>query len=450
MTTNPINFLRRCRLQTVSKLLTIFAAVATHHCFAALPANLQIWPLGDSITYGSFGSNGGYRGHLYTLLFPNAANFLFVGSSTQNGGISTLLANQQHNEGHESYACNNIYTNLDGFDNSLFLLYGGASRDPNGGHWIDGIASGPNTRPALFPDLILLLIGANERDNPSGAQGRLDSLVSKIITLRPNARLIVGRITPIADTTAHSNFVVSYNQGVDAVVTKYAPGHFVTKVDLNTGFPANGLSSDNLHPNDTGYNWMAGKWYDAIAAVYAASGATFYQNTSYGGSSSQPLTLGTYTTAQLAAKGVPDNWASSARVPAGWTVTLYANDNLSGTSWLLNSDTPNFPGLSPSANDQVSSVKVESSSGVTFYANTQYGGTASQELWVGTYTLSQLAAKGMPNDWASSCRIPSGRTVIMYSSDNFSGQSWTLTADKPDFTSLSSNANDTVSSVKIQ
>lgn len=89
-------------------------------------------------------------------------------------------------------------------------------------------------------------------------------------------------------------------------------------------------------------------------------------------------------------------------------------------------------------------------SGVTFYADTNYAGAASQVLPVGTYTLSQLAARGMPNDWASSVKVPSGRTVIMYSDDNFTGTSWTRTADTPNFSTLSPNANDVVSSVKVQ
>jgi hypothetical protein len=91
-----------------------------------------------------------------------------------------------------------------------------------------------------------------------------------------------------------------------------------------------------------------------------------------------------------------------------------------------------------------------SSTGVTFYADTNYGGAASQALPVGNYTLAQLAARGVPNDWASSVRVPSGRTVIMYSDDNFSGTSWTRTADTPNFTTLSPNANDMVSSVRVQ
>jgi hypothetical protein len=162
------------------------------------------------------------------------------------------------------------------------------------------------------------------------------------------------------------------------------------------------------------------------------------------------LTAGNYTQSQLAAKGVPNDWASSVRIPIGWTVTMYSGDNFTGTSWTLTTDSANFSGLSPSANDQMSSCKIQSPSGVTFYQDTNYGGAASQALPVGTYTLSQLAARGMPNDWASSARVPSGRTVIMYAADNFSGQSWTRTSDTPNFGTLSPSANDTVSSVKVQ
>lgn len=88
--------------------------------------------------------------------------------------------------------------------------------------------------------------------------------------------------------------------------------------------------------------------------------------------------------------------------------------------------------------------------GVTFYQDINYGGTATSTIAKGNYTLSQLQALGFVNDWASSVKIPSGWTVTMYSDDNFSGTSWTLTANTANFTTLSPNANDVVSSVKIQ
>ena len=39
-------------------------------------------------------------------------------------------------------------------------------------------------------------------------------------------------------------------------------------VDLNTGFPAGDISSDNVHPNVMGYAWMGDKIYDAIGALF--------------------------------------------------------------------------------------------------------------------------------------------------------------------------------------
>jgi hypothetical protein len=91
-----------------------------------------------------------------------------------------------------------------------------------------------------------------------------------------------------------------------------------------------------------------------------------------------------------------------------------------------------------------------STGNVIFYQDVNYGGAASQTLAVGNYTMAQLAAKSVPNDWASSVRVPAGRTVIMYSGDNFTGTSWTRTTDTPNFTTLSPNANDQMSSCRVQ
>lgn len=89
-------------------------------------------------------------------------------------------------------------------------------------------------------------------------------------------------------------------------------------------------------------------------------------------------------------------------------------------------------------------------SGVSFFADANYGGAATTTIPKGSYTLAQLQGYGFVNDWASAVKIPSGWSVTMYADDNFTGSSWTLTADKADFTTLSPTANDKVSSIKIQ
>ncbi|MFD1256908.1 family 16 glycosylhydrolase [Mucilaginibacter terrae] len=155
-------------------------------------------------------------------------------------------------------------------------------------------------------------------------------------------------------------------------------------------------------------------------------GATFYSAASYGGTAVL-LNAGTYTKAQLAAKGIADNTASSIKVPFGVKVTMYQDDNLTGTSWTFTSDETNFTTLTPYANDQMSSCKVELYA--TCYQNTNYGGTASQPLTVGSYTLAQLNAKGILNDWVNSIKVPRGLIVILFADDNFQGKACTFSGN---------------------
>jgi lysophospholipase L1-like esterase len=229
---------------------------------------LQIMPLGDSITNGSGGTNAGYRGLLFNLLKASARNVLFVGSSVQ-GSVSTtvnpLPSAQRHNEGHSSYTINEISNNLDGLDTTSFDQYGGASRDPNGGHWFDGITSGANARAPLYPDIILMMVGTNNASNPdrTAVRNQLHALMTKIITQRPNAKLVVAQITP---SDRPNN--VSYNADVASEVTSFrAAGKNVSMVDMYTNFPADGIGGDGTHPNDKGYAVMAQRWFDGIVAI---------------------------------------------------------------------------------------------------------------------------------------------------------------------------------------
>jgi hypothetical protein len=93
--------------------------------------------------------------------------------------------------------------------------------------------------------------------------------------------------------------------------------------------------------------------------ILHGNGVQFYRDYSYNGPVSSYLKKGTYTLAQLSAAGVSDNWASSVKIPAGWKVTMYADDNFSGQSWVLTANKSSFGSLSPSANDKISSVKIE-------------------------------------------------------------------------------------------
>jgi hypothetical protein len=88
--------------------------------------------------------------------------------------------------------------------------------------------------------------------------------------------------------------------------------------------------------------------------------------------------------------------------------------------------------------------------GVVFYQHTHFGGVAGQALPVGSYSLTALVARGVQNDWASSVKVPAGRSVTMYQHDNFTGTQWTVSGHNNNFLLLQPNANDQVSSVVVK
>jgi hypothetical protein len=163
---------------------------------------------------------------------------------------------------------------------------------------------------------------------------------------------------------------------------------------------------------------------------------------------------GTYSSAQSVTIASSTSGASIRYTLDGSTPTSTAGTLYSGAVTISTSATLKAiaykSGMSDSAVTSASYTINTAPVGVVLYQNTNFGGTASQLLAKGNYTMAQLASKGVPNDWASSVKMPAGWTVILYSDNNFGGTSWTLTSDTASLSALSPSANDQVSSCKIQ
>jgi hypothetical protein len=84
--------------------------------------------------------------------------------------------------------------------------------------------------------------------------------------------------------------------------------------------------------------------------------------------------------------------------------------------------------------------------GPTFYPAANYGGTGVR-LGDGSYTIAQMEAAGIPNDAISSIRVPSGFKVVAYADGDFTGTSWTFTADNANL--ANTGGDNTISSFKI-
>ena len=60
---------------------------------------------------------------------------------------------------------------------------------------------------------------------------------------------------------------ITGNAALPAIIqTRVNAGKHVVLVDMHTGFPVSELA-DGIHPNQTGYNRMAGIWYAAISPL---------------------------------------------------------------------------------------------------------------------------------------------------------------------------------------
>jgi lysophospholipase L1-like esterase len=224
-------------------------------CGAAAEADLiTIMPLGDSLTAG-YTVAGGYRTRLYTDLQNAGYAFTFVGSSTDYPSSVLTAAGQTHHEGHPGYTITQIANNLDRNDGS-----GGS----NGGFWFQKSPS---------RDVILLIIGGNDifqGATASATAQRLDRLIGQIVADSPSSLLFVSNMIPLKDPNLNRIDQAYNTQIEDMILPKYASlGANVRFVDQYDNFVnANGniihIGSDNLHPDQVGYDLMGDTWAAAL------------------------------------------------------------------------------------------------------------------------------------------------------------------------------------------
>lgn len=180
----------------------------------------------------------------------------------------------------------------------------------------------------------------------------------------------------------------------------------------------------------------------------SASGDIYiYQDKNYGGASVS-LGIGDFNLAALQTKGFKNDDLSSLKVPFGYKVTLYADDNFKGTTKVITSDTP---WIGDDFNDKTSSIKVERAkyrivsrhSGLCLdvtAANTANGanvqqytpnGTDAQSWYISfntddsTYVItSALNGKALDVEgWSTE----NGGNLIMWDNNNTNNQRWYIT-----------------------
>jgi lysophospholipase L1-like esterase len=207
----------------------------------------KILPLGDSITHGFASTDdAGYRSQLFKLIVAASQKVTFVGSLT-NG--PTQVSGQTFPRSHEGH---------DGWTiDPGFSTYGAGG--------ISSLVPSPAFNNS--PHIVLLHIGTNDTGfmDAANMSTRLESLLDKIAQASPTSLIVLAQITPLGYTNAA---LTAYNAKIPGIVTSHAAkGQHIIGVDMSKMPVPADIGSDNVHPNDQGYAYMASIWYAAIKSL---------------------------------------------------------------------------------------------------------------------------------------------------------------------------------------
>ncbi len=184
----------------------------------------------------------------------------------------------------------------------------------------------------------------------------------------------------------------------------------------------------------------------AAISVTNAPVVTVYKDCNYNGTA-VGLLPGSYTLSQLQSMGINNDDISSLKVSGSYQIQLFNDDNFGGNVVTLVAD--NSCLVANNFNDLTSSLKISAIGTVTaatVYRDCDYLGGAIS-LSPGNYTLSQLQELGIANDDVSSLKINSGYQIQMYWDDNFLGTSQVYSIDNPCL--VTNGFNDAASSIRI-
>jgi lysophospholipase L1-like esterase len=197
-------------------------------------------------------ANAGYRSPLFALAVAARKKITFTGSLSNGPGTVSGQPFPKRNEGHSGWTISTPNASSGSVPGISALIPSPAF----------------DTSSGSSPHIILMMIGTNDTGNSTGAQiaTRLGMLVDKLTGAAPNALLVVAQITPVSWA---SSVVKAYNDAIPGLVqTRAAAGKHLLVADMNTGFiSATMLSSDNLHPNNAGYKFMASRWYAVVGSL---------------------------------------------------------------------------------------------------------------------------------------------------------------------------------------
>ncbi len=209
----------------------------------------RIVALGNSITQSN-SSHYSYRYTLWKKLIDFEEPFDFVGSMTDNNGgnpdwpLYKGNAFDRDHEGHWGWRVDEILNE--------------ATWDAQGKlhEWLQ----------TYTPDIALIHLGSNDMfqgDDIAETIGELDMVIDSLRGDNPAVRILLAQLIPT--TRSEEPQIQALNEEIAALAAaKHTENAPVALVDQWTGYDAAGDNFDGVHPNASGEEKMATKWFDAM------------------------------------------------------------------------------------------------------------------------------------------------------------------------------------------
>jgi acyl-CoA thioesterase-1 len=207
---------------------------------------INILPLGDSITCGTNQTGDAtrsYRYYLEDMLQAGSYDTDFIGSLTYpQEGLYTGM--DYDHEGHPGYRADQIVTNLPA--------------------WLNNYSSSP--------DIVLLHIGHNDFFQSQTVDNVLSDIEDIVGVLRADNPAVTILIAQIIPTSWNGSNWDLLNSQIPALVSSLDNSTSrVYVVDQNTGYDGTLDNIDAAHPNETGNQKIAQRWFDALSSILSTS-----------------------------------------------------------------------------------------------------------------------------------------------------------------------------------
>lgn len=201
-------------------------------------AGVRIMPLGDSITQADRNHNS-YRRPLWLELRAAGYDVNFVGSTRSNylGNAPKADFDQDH-EGHWGWQVDEVLTQID--------------------RWSQ----------AAKPDIVLIHLGTNDilrGQSFESTIAELKELIQRLRQQNPRLKILLAQLIPSSGSEALTQ---QFNQQVAALArSTNSQSSPIILVDQFSGFDAKQDTYDGLHPNESGEQKMANRWFQALQKV---------------------------------------------------------------------------------------------------------------------------------------------------------------------------------------